>query len=565
IPESQLWLGKSLMRQKKYNDAIKKYEEILSKESNVEDEIAGEAAYELAQHYFFFNNFVDAIKYYNIAVELVSDDELRTQIYFQIGKSHAALEQYDLAEKAYINAEKFSPLYSFIFQSQLQQIKMHAFQKNFSKALDELTEMLDDTKNTEFFSTIHFEIATTLGLQGKVSESIERYRYVDTAFAKTDDAARSYFAIAQYYETVEINYDSARISYNKAKSEFPSSEITPEAIRKADIFNKYSSLILDLSKFDSLKTNALFVKAQFDSGTTAIQHDSIVLKKDTIAIVREDAKVKKMTKPGKQEAKKDTVQLFDSTGIKESLQRQLSHIKLIDSLHRSIVRTKFELAGLFYLEIQNPDSALVWFNNVVANDPKSEFAPRSLFTIAEIYRGAKQQSKNVLDSIYNIIVEHYPLSPYANEARKSLGIPIIEAEKDTVLELFERAEVLTDGKKYDQAISIYKKIADQFTTSSLSAKALYTAGWHYENSIVNNDSAIAVYRRLVSRFPVSQFANSVRAKITEFDNEIKRIEDEKLRKIEETKIKEQQEKEQKLLLEKKTEQPPTDSLSTPKK
>lgn len=562
IPESQLWLGKSLMRQKKIDPAIKQFEEILSKGSKIDDDIAGEATYELAQYYFSINNFSSAIKFYNSSVELVNDNELKTQIYFQIGKCYTSQNQYELAEQAYIKAAENSPLYSLLFQSKLQQIKTHGLQKKYDVALEELNNLLDDTKNTEFFSVIHYEIASVLAIQGKTTESLERYRYVDTAYARTDEAARSYFAIAKYYESIEVNYDSARISYNKARTEFPSSEINKEATLKADIFNKYSSLSLDLTKYDSLFTSAVFNKAQFDSGIVSVR-DSLKLKKDTVAAVREDSKFKKMTKPGKQESQKDTIQAFDSTKIKESLLRELLYTKLIDSLQRSIVRTKFDLAGLFYLELQNADSALFWFDNIVKNNPMSEFAPRALYTIAEIYRGEKQIEKGILDSIYKVIVVQYPSSPYANEARKNIGLPIVEAEKDSIMEMFEKAEVLAETKKYDQAIVLFKNIGETYSISSLSPKALYTAGWHYENSLMKNDSAIAVYRRLLVKFPVSSFAVSIRSKIAEYDNEVKRIEMEKQQKIEEAKLKEQKEKEEKLLLEKNPESIPSDSLSTP--
>jgi len=46
-------------------------------------EILGEAAFELGQYYFALNNFANTIKYDSIAVDLVNDDELRTQIYFK--------------------------------------------------------------------------------------------------------------------------------------------------------------------------------------------------------------------------------------------------------------------------------------------------------------------------------------------------------------------------------------------------------------------------------------------------------------------------------------------------
>lgn len=577
IPESQLWLGKCFLRQKKTEQGIKQLEEVFAKTQESDGELAGQAAYELAQYYFGQKEYVLAEKNYALASELVSDGEILTQIYFQLGKCYTELQKHDRAMEAYAAAADASPVYTWIFQSQLQQIKTKAFQQQFAEALDELTEMLGDSKNTEFFSIIHFEMANILSMQGKFAEAEEKYRYVDTAFAKTDEAARSYFILGKYYESQVQNYDSARVFYNKAKIEFPSSEITPEATLKSDMFNKYSGLTHDLFKFDSLYTLEVNRPEAVDT-LPPVSADSSSMK-DSVAVKETPKVVKKMSKGGKTETKKDSAALAaDSLRIKEQQLKEKNRAMLLDSMQRSIVRTKFELGGLFYLEIQNPDSAIRWFDDVITNYPKSPFAPRALYTKAEIYRTELKKSREELDRIYQSIIDQYGDSPYANEARKAVGLPIVEAEKDTALEQFESAEVMAENKDYNGAIAAYKKIAMQYPASAVAAKALFSAGWHYEHSLVNNDSAYAVYNRVISLYPLSVYTAAARPKVAAYDAEMKRIEDEKKQAAEELKRKEDEKKKaaedlkekERLEKEKKTEpkspaEPaPADTLLTPK-
>lgn len=561
ILESQLWLGKSYIRQKKTDAGLKLLDEVYSRSVDMDEEIAGLSAYEIAQHYFNQEEFVKAEQYYANALKYADDDDLVTQIYFQLGKCYTALEQYEKAERSYEIAANTSPLYTLIFQASLQRIKSSANQKKYDEAIEKLSEMLRDTKNFDFYGIIHFEIANILYQQKKYAEAIEKFRYVDTTFVRTDESARSNYTLAQYYETIDMNYDSVRTLYNKASREFPSSAIAKEAGSKAEIYNKYNVLRNDLSRFDSLLTNILFPTVQID--TTVAQNSAPTILKDSI-IPKVDTTVKKNLKTVKQDTKKDSVIAIDSTKIKEKISRELAQSKLVDSLQRSIIRTKFELGGLFFLEILQPDSALYWFNEIVKKSPQSEFAPRSLYTIAEILRTSKGATEQELESHYTEIIKNYPESPYANESRRILNLPVIIAQKDTALILFEQAEILADSKKYTQAIQTFKNISDQYSASTISPKALFTAAWHYENSLLNNDSAYAVYKRLLSKYPSSQFATVARPKVTEFDNEQKRIEQEKQKEIDAKKMKEQQEKEEREQKKQNIQPQKSDTLSTPK-
>ncbi|MFZ4619986.1 MAG: tetratricopeptide repeat protein [Bacteroidota bacterium] len=565
VPESQLWLGKSLMRQKKYESGIKELNNVFTKTLGTDEEIAGQAAFELGQYYFELNDFLQAEKQYSSAADLINDNELRTRIYFQIGKCFTELDSIENAQQAYSKAMDISPIYSFKFQAQLQTQKLFASQKQYQQAINGLSEMLNDTKNSEYFGTIHYELANVLMMNGQTEEAVLKYRYIDTAFARTDEAVRSYYTLAQYYQEKELNYDSARVLYGKARVEFAASEITKIAGERADIFNKYDQLRKDLTRYDSLLTGIIEAKLRNDSLALSPSADSVKVR-DSV-IVKEEVKIKKMTKAGK--VSKDTAAAFvalDSLKIKEKLNREESHLKMVDSLQRSIIRTKFELGGIFFLEIQQPDSAQRWFNEVIASAPASEYAPRSIYTIAEIYRGMLKRPSAELEPYYKRIITEYPGSPYANEARKNLALPVIIAEKDSALIAFENAEGTNEKGKYEQAIGEFKRIHEKYPTSPFASKSLYTAAWIYENSLLKTDSAVAVYRRVVAKYPLSQYSSMARPKIQEYENELQRIEEEKQKAIEEKKLKEQQEKEAKLQKEKKPEPAVSDSLSTtPKK
>jgi TolA-binding protein len=537
--EGQLWLGRSLLRQKQYAQGIAQLEALLGNTVTGFSDIAGLAAYELGKYYYEQNETERSLQYYSRALPLVRDGSLNALIQFQIGVCHERLQQFEKAERAYAAVSDHDPGYTLLFHASLYRIKMISAQGRFDEALAAFNTMLDDTKNSDFYGAIHFEIANSMMAKGEVQDAIQKYIFVDTAYARTDVAARSYFILGKHFETVEINYDSARTYYNKARTEFPASPITPDAALKAEIFNKYDQLRKDLFRFDSLLTHTVRQKV-IDDSLLALVIDSVAVQ-DSAAVQQQ---IKKATPPGKKsDAKRDSIPPIDSTKIKAQMTKNAAYRIMVDSLQRSIVRTKFEFGGLFFSELQLADSALYWFHLLVRNHPQSEFIPRTLYTIAEIYRSLKPQPQEVRDSLYRYIITLYPQSPYADESGKNLGIAPKEAQKDSALDLFERGERFTDEGKYESAIMVFREIHRKFPGSPMSPKALYTIGWHYENSTVQNDSALSVYKKLMTDYPTSQFAQRVRPKVNEFENEIKRQEQEKQQILDQQK-KDMEEKEQ---------------------
>ncbi|MFA6540541.1 MAG: tetratricopeptide repeat protein [Bacteroidota bacterium] len=543
IPEGKLWYGKGLIRQNKITQGVTQLESLFSDQGAADPDIAGSAAYELGEYYLQAKEFAKALPYYRKALQYLSDNDDIARINFQIGSCYNELKQYSEAAAAFSVAGDYAPNYSLVFQSEFRKIKSIAAQGKYDEALENFADMLTDAKNTEYAASIHFEIAATLYLKGDHADAMDKYRFVDTSFARTDESAKSYFKLGQIYEDELLNYDSARVNYNKAKSEFPGSDITRDAILKSNVFDKYNQLSKELVKFDSIYVRALNDLPAYDSLASALR-DSISVQ---TSLMESDLKNRRKAKSVTLiDSVKDSLHIIDSTQYKAALEKVKVQKILIDSTAKSIIRNKFELGGLFFIDLEQPDSALYWYQSIVRETPQSEFAPRALYTIAEIQRAYKNSPKEKLDSLYSLIVKEYPESPYAQEARKILGIPLVQKEVDPAAALYDSAESMIDQKKISNAVSVLKNIASTYTLSPFAAKSLYTAGWCYENEIVDNDSALAVYRRLLIQFPLTQYAVSVRKKIDAYDAEIKRLELEQQKKLEEEKKIEEEKKQKEI-------------------
>jgi hypothetical protein len=75
-----------------------------------------------------------------------------------------------------------------------------------------------------------------------------------------------------------------------------------------------------------------------------------------------------------------------------------------------------------------------------------------------------------------------------------------------------------EKNKPKESISVLKQIFRNDTTSQISPKAIYTAGWVYENIMKNNDSAKALYKILIDKYPNSVYSENVIGKVAVSDD-----------------------------------------------
>ncbi len=205
----------------------------------------------------------------------------------------------------------------------------------------------------------------------------------------------------------------------------------------------------------------------------------------------------------------------DSSRNSRALQQQQQPILTLpltkDSLSSLLARNKFELAGLFYLELDLPDSGVSWYERVISDHPTSPFVPRSLYAMSEIYR-VKGDSV-IVDSLYTQLLTNYKKSEYAVQVRKILNMDVLAVEGDSASTMYHRAEQKIVEGQDSAAIAELSDLAAMYPQSGFAPKALYTVGWLYENVFVNNDTAAVWYAKLEKAYPSSVYAQKIHPKL----------------------------------------------------
>lgn len=120
----------------------------------------------------------------------------------------------------------------------------------------------------------------------------------------------------------------------------------------------------------------------------------------------------------------------------------------------------------------------------------------------------REEDQLLSDSLLQVIVDKYPHTEYSAASQKILGFTeyyVIDSAK----------EVYSSGVEHRKfgnlnfAVKKFLECANEFPTSSYAPKALYHAGWIFENKQRRPDSAMKYYRILVNKYPNSEYAKDI--------------------------------------------------------
>ena len=568
--EAKLWRAKAEYFINRDDEALKTINELVSDDQiSSQDDIALEALMLQGQIYVERNEYNQAAESYGKAAERQGDGYLRAMARFQLGQNYERVGEYAKAAEAYEKVRDDKPDYGLDYRTRLRHGVMLTKMEKFEQALDSFERLEEEQLKPEEIAMVELEIANTYNEMGDTTKAFAVYTFIDTTYKKSDASAKSCYQRALTYEKKFMNFANARSFYDMASNEFAGSSITNSARQKADDFGKYFSYHANITKYDTLlfralhpdtsKTSTVGFSGADDSSkpkpTASIASDTLhqqidsllATSKNTVTDTTQNPLQPPELSPSEPEAKveKDEPDVRrnmnrrtrerddDSTDIAEGLpdneqdtvlqkidstknRRKISqkHEPLLlspDSLRMRMVQNEFELAGLFLLELNLPDSARYWYEKVITDDSNSAFVPRSIYALAEIY-GSTNDSTAV-DSLYQVLLTRYEDSEYANQVRRLLGMEAARVKIDSAESKYQEAANLLTGGSTESALKRFLSITKNYPASPFAPKATYTAGWIYENVLLNNDSAASCYRQLVKQYPASIYAANVQPKI----------------------------------------------------
>lgn len=192
-----------------------------------------------------------------------------------------------------------------------------------------------------------------------------------------------------------------------------------------------------------------------------------------------------------------------------------------DSLRTLLAKNELELGNLFLTELELPDSAKWYYNNILTNYPDTYYHANTIYALGSYYLTV--DNKERADSLFNIIYENYRNESIVNAAADKLNKPFIDLNYDPAKDDYEDAEYVMQNENYDDALELFHNVYITYPNSPYAAKALYTSGWILENKLSQPDSAAAVYDSLVVKYPASVYVRSVAGKLSFYKQEQRRL------------------------------------------
>jgi len=522
-PKARLLLGKTEVGLGNYAKAEKTLNELLLDKRN--KKYFPDTRLELGDLYFQQKLYSQAVEQYEKTINKIKDRDVRAQAQIRIGESYLQLENYAKAAAAFKKVRKYKADVELLYQADLKYAfslrKLHQYKK----ALDVYNRMLKLILTNYEIGNTYLQSALTMEEMGDLKHAREAFQNVIDNYPKTAASAEAYFRMGLYELNENRDFDQALEDFQKAEKEYPralsikkdvKSEI--EAIKKLHKLEDNIWALEDayVSKINNeyFETDSLITSSEEDSARL----DSIRL--DSLRMARRDSikadslRALKGIERGSYEDSLFTQQLREKKAHEDSLRKaRLKEMKRSikipsdpEEIKKMLIQKDLRLAELFYFQFSMSDSALNEYNNFIANFPDDPRVPKALFSMAYIYREDRKDTA-AADSLYREIVQNYPKTDYAVEARKRLGLPPIEDQNLEAESLFLEAEKLNfDQNLPGEAIKKYREVIKKFPDSVYAPKAQYAIAWIYENELTSKDQALQAYEELKKEFPKTPYS-----------------------------------------------------------
>ena len=542
ILESQLWIGKSQLRLRQFDAALKTLDIVRDESVNKgENDIYQEASLEEIKYRVITEDYDLAISLINEFLKVSTDGAVNAKVSFELGKLYYRQNNAQDAITAFQNVFNYSPSYDLVLDTRIEQAKALRKSGDPQKALDIMQNIRKESKYTDAYHRIDLELGLSLIDLKRMDEGIQTLVKIDTSFASTTSAGSARFELGKIFEYKIPIYDSASSYYMKASS---SSGADPKMLvlanEKATLFKKYQyvkSLIQDDKKLLNYAVNP-----------DEFAKDSIAFYSDTLKSGQDESLNQNKTQNvndrnlNREDVRSNPIPNSTSnTGI-SNIPRKKPPVRSplpLDTLKTDLVKNEYDLGNMFYNELNRPDSAAYYYRDILNNYPGSKYEAGTLYSMGLYYQTLNDSVKS--DSLFNIIYDRYRSEKVVNAVAIKLKKPLVDFEFDPAKDLYADAESDMNKKSFNVSLEKFYGLSVKYPKSPLAAKALYASGWILENDLKLYDSAAVIYDTLAIRYPKSIYTSKIMPKLYYYREDIKlkkiALQD-SLAKIEKAKLKE---------------------------
>lgn len=494
ILETKLWIGRTQMRMKQFDDGLATLEDVKSTaEKEKERTIAQDALIEEIKYRISQKDYNNAITLASSLLKVSNDDAIRAEVAYEMGKLYNLVGDPSNAISSFEKVTDYSPTYGTEFNSLIELGKTLRKNGQNQKALDIFNSMSRQQKNIDSMDVIDLQKGITLLKMDKTPDALDQFFYVDTTFARTPSQGRASFELANIFLNKFKNFDSAYYYYSRTTSSGASMEYIDEAKSKVDLLTKYKQLNINLQDSKKELSYAL---------------DPNLFVKDSIAYQNE---VVKEEERARYQAYFDSLknafgkQSFDSLKELSALQKADS-LKKLDSTFTAdssqfTNQNQTQLSNTNQNELNNPN------RNQLPNTNQNQFQRPNPYSQTNNLRNGITQNPS-----YRVITRKPPQRPTE---------PIDTLQNDVVRLEFDVGNLLfTEFDFADSAYNYYADILTNYAANPYEGRVLYALGSYYltENDTVKADSIFnVVYNNYRNESIVNAAANKLHKPLVNFD------------------------------------------------
>lgn len=511
--ENKLWMAIAGLQMRKFEESEKLLEEVKAEAASEEaDEILYEAYLTEVRYMIYRERYQAATELAKKMVDVADNDQVKAQIYYELGNLYVKMNEPDNASLAYKEVEEYEPSFDVEFDSRLEYAKIRRQLGFTDESLDILDDLRSEDKFIDKWDKIDLEIAEIYYAQGDIEYSLELFTDVDTSYSKNESSGIAAFRRAEIIEKYYFDFDSAKYLYDRINRAPAPKEYKDQARGKS----------LILKKFTELKDNLV----KFERQLVYLQ-DTSVYRADSAAYFgyyeRKDSLKALMT-----EMKELEGSSFDSTKylMKDDppFRSQPVILKISsDSMKVKLAETRYEIGGIFFSELELADSAYVQYHSILTDYPYTSLHAKTLYALGSYYLTMDKKEK--ADSLFLEVYTNYENDPIVNAAAEKLGKEKVALNSDPAEKKFTDAENKYLSKDYSTALASLFNIVEDHPESPFAPKSLLTIGYILENELNMPDSAASIYDSLVNKYERTDYASAIQPKLKFYQSYYKAIED----------------------------------------
>lgn len=503
-----------------------------------------------------------ALAYYNQALKLSDDDNVKMTIHLRLAESYYKIGDFDqsLLNASIAYDEDVDP---DISRKALRQIILvYIAKKDVIYTLKWIEEGRSNFDNLVDFPWYELQRGQLYLKRGDWPKAKSQWQQVLEDYPTTYESALAAFNISEYYRLETGEYDSSYSYILKASEaavkKYPKKfeylinwksrlksvvGLIKDVSLDSLILNrveKDSAYYSDLANFQLLlqeiqlelqeempvqtvvttTTNQYRLTSSTTGGVEMDGNDDVDISEyintDSLRSILEKLKAIKMDSLDLTAI--DSAQIDSLETISVAIQKNLFKGKKLNFKNPSEVKVNlkknlFNLAENLLIDFEDFNTAMVYYReylNYFKDD--STHRDRALFALGYIDWRNDRKPENI--SYFDEILEHYPDSPSAQKVYFVRGIEIIDEQqvmKNNFEEKYNQAQNLYFTENYDSSLAILSELFEDEEFTTMIPKTLLMKALIYRDGLKNVDSLLSVYRSLQSDYANSVEYKSVKA------------------------------------------------------